>query len=162
MRMPIQRFKGLRPKHLNSEEGNALVEFAICFPFVLLVFICSIDLGRALNTYFTVTRIVYEGTRYAGQVGALEVGSYPSVTSASLQPGHLLVRSRVDALLLKYDINPGTLPANYLTTSRIQTVGSRDTVQVSLKIPFKPIFPLFAQTLGILGTDATGPYLFLG
>lgn len=153
---------GQRPFALDSEEGNALVEFLFCFPFVLLVFISSIDLGRALNAYFGITRIVYEGARYAGQVGGLETGTFPTVASATAKPGHLRVRSRVDNLMLKYNINPGVLPSTYLSTACIQTAGQRDSVRVSVSVTFDPIFPLFQSMLGVLSTDATGPYLFTG
>jgi hypothetical protein len=149
---------------LSSEKGNSIIEFVFCFPFVLLVFVCSIDLGRALNSYFTITRVVYEGARYAGQVGALEVAAPDSAASALTYPGHIRVRNRVDLLLIRYDINPSNLPADYLKTERI-TYGPgatrRDEVRITLKIPFQPIFPMFQGVLNILGTRATGPYLFM-
>ena len=160
----------------NSERGNALIEFLLCFPFVLTVFMFSIDLGRALNTYFTITRIVYEGTRYAGQVGTLEVQDCRTLTQATPFPGHMLVRSRIDTLLIRYNINPGTLTPDYLRTRRIAKditiINDRDRVFVSLSIPFEPIFPLVGELfkdptdpdpnkVPRLSANSTGPYLYL-
>ncbi len=143
-----------------NEQGNAMLEFLLSLPFILLVFYGSIDLGRAFNTYFTITRVVYEGTRFAGTVGGLELGSYANAALAASAPGHQRVRARVDTLLLRYNINPGTLPPEYLATERLQIAGGRDQVRVTLRLPFRADFPLLRGVLRTLGTDAVGPYLF--
>ncbi len=152
-------------REIASERGNSIIEFLLCFPFVFVVFVSTVDLGRALNTYFTITRVVYEGARFAGQVGGLEVAAITSASTAVGNPGHQRVRSRVDILLQKYGMDPGVIGVqdpNYLYTERLQPAGDRDQVRVRLRIPFQPIFPLLQGFLGILGTEATGPYLFMG
>lgn len=158
------RYHEEQSSFLTNERGNAIIEFLLCFPFVLMVFMCSIDLGRALNSYFTITRIVYEGTRYAGQVAGLESGTYPDFNSTTGKPGHRLVRARVDQLLFRYSINPGTLDPTYLETKmtlrNTSIVNDRDRVYVSLTIPFEPLFPICGLFLNNLTANSTGPYLF--
>lgn len=130
---------GVSPNILKSEEGNALIEFLFCFPFVFLVFISSIDLGRAL-----------------------EVGSFNTVDLNNPTPGHQLVRNRVDTLLIRYGINPGTLPCDYLTTARIQTAGEKDYGQIASKSDLRSDLSTFPGNTRDPVDGRDRPYLFLG
>lgn len=149
----------------NDESGIALVEFLIAFPFLFVFLIGMFDLGVALNKYYTLNRIAYEGTRYAASLPVLEPNSYPTATSVATAPGHQQVRARVDTLLLRNGINPVLLPTDYLLTARIPsaTLGAgytRDQVRVRIKLPFVALFPLIGNALPFIGADVSGPYLF--
>src|SRR6185312_8936668 len=88
-------------------------------PFLYLLLIGMVDLGLALNRYFLINRIAYEGVRFAASVPALEDGTYPTaaaVTGSPSKPGHMKVRDRVNALLATNGISLNSLPADYLTT----------------------------------------------
>lgn len=50
--------------------GNALVEFALSFPIMLLVTLMIFDIGRALFVYTSVTNLAAEGVRYASVHGS--------------------------------------------------------------------------------------------
>lgn len=49
--------------------GNALVEFALSFPVMLLVTLMIFDVGRALFVYTSVNNLAAEGVRYASVHG---------------------------------------------------------------------------------------------
>ena len=46
-----------------SERGTALIEFALVLPFVLLLTVCVVDLGRAFYTKNILATAVREGAR---------------------------------------------------------------------------------------------------
>jgi len=48
-----------------KQKGQSLVEFAMVVPFLLLVVVGTIDLGRAYYYYNTISKAVREGARYA-------------------------------------------------------------------------------------------------
>ena len=52
-------------KMTGMKKGQALVEFAVIFPFIILLMIGLIDVGRALLAYSTLNNAVREGTRIA-------------------------------------------------------------------------------------------------
>src|SRR6185295_6701292 len=46
------------------ERGTQLIEFAIAFPFLLLMFAGAIEMGRLFYTYTTLTKATVVGARY--------------------------------------------------------------------------------------------------
>jgi TadE-like protein len=54
-----------------GQRGQALVEFAIVFPLLLIVVFGIIDFGRALQTYITINNASREGAR----VGSINPGA---------------------------------------------------------------------------------------
>jgi TadE-like protein len=51
--------------HLKDERGQALVEFALVIPILLLVLFAVLHFGKAINYYNDATHIAAEGARYA-------------------------------------------------------------------------------------------------
>lgn len=71
----------------SSDSGNALVEFALVMPIVIVLLVGMIDVARAANAYATLSSAAREGSHYA----ALHPTAAPSaITSA--------VRARVEPL----------------------------------------------------------------
>jgi Flp pilus assembly protein TadG len=60
---PTNRGRGQRERR--ARRGQALVEFALVFPILLLVLIALFDLGRAVFAYNTLTNAAREGARLA-------------------------------------------------------------------------------------------------
>lgn len=52
-------------KRLNNRKGQALVEFALLLPFIMLVLIGIVEFGRAWNAKQMVTDAAREGARWA-------------------------------------------------------------------------------------------------
>jgi Flp pilus assembly protein TadG len=51
--------------HLKDESGQALVEFALVIPILLLVMLAVLHFGKAINYWNDATHITAEGARYA-------------------------------------------------------------------------------------------------
>src|SRR5689334_7338010 len=66
--------------HMREDSGQALVEFALVIPLLLLVLFAIIHFGKAFNYWNDATHLTAEGARYA------EVNRLPNPTSGlSLQ-----------------------------------------------------------------------------
>jgi Flp pilus assembly protein TadG len=52
-----------RPANRENERGQAIVEFAIVLPLLLILLFGVIDFGRALQTYITINNASREGAR---------------------------------------------------------------------------------------------------
>ncbi len=158
----------------DAESGVALFEFSIVLPFLLLFIMAIWDLGRALNEYLTVSRIVYEGTRFAASVPGLET---PTTVSAGVTKGetdglinavvpldvvtHKRVRDRISQILVRYNIP--------FSDANVKTQVVKDysgggvpnfTVTVGVRLRFRSNFPLLDQLLSQVGSESTGPYMF--
>ncbi|MEX2236491.1 MAG: TadE family protein [Dehalococcoidia bacterium] len=53
-----------RPGSRRGERGQALVEFALVLPLLLIMLFGIIDFGRALQTYITINNASREGARF--------------------------------------------------------------------------------------------------
>jgi Flp pilus assembly protein TadG len=50
------------------EDGTQLIEFTIAFPFLLLMFAGTVEMGRLFYTYTTLTKATVVGVRYLSSV----------------------------------------------------------------------------------------------
>ncbi len=155
------QFKNLRAYHSEAteEQGNAILEMALVLPFILIIVAASVDLGRALNQYISVTRVVYEATRYAASVPSLETGTV-QLTDSNIPAGHAAIQQRVRVLLQSTD----ALDFNDITkleTTLSDNAGKLE-VHVDIDFAFNALFNEFTM-LNVQGSSrATGPYLFIG
>ena len=172
-RQTFDRRVGDRRAGAAGDAGVALIEFSIALPFLLLLTMAIWDLGRALNEYLTVSRIVYEGTRYAASVPGLETPNTPAANvtegnSAGLSNAaipvnvstHQRVRDRISQLIARYGI-----PANEanITTKVVKDrtgALANNSVTVGVRFRFRSNFPLLDQLITQIGADSTGPYMF--
>ena len=84
-RPPGNRFTALMVKSLLSRErGQELVEFALMLPFLLLILIGIIDLGRTFHAAITIANSSRTGARYAISYGYEDIGGVVSVDSAAI------------------------------------------------------------------------------
>jgi Flp pilus assembly protein TadG len=78
---------------LRHEDGQAVVEFVLLFPLVLVMLMVVVEFGFALHTYVTINNAASEAARYAA------VGNEPNVGAAcQTAPGTPSIEGRaVDA-----------------------------------------------------------------
>lgn len=123
------------------------------------------DLGMALNAHLTLGRIAYEGARYASSIAQLEKVAANTNAEFIASPGHKRIKDRVELLLQRQNIKLSDLPEGFLRTERVrkEDIGtSADQVRVTLRVPFRTIFPFLQSVMPSLTADVTGPYLYVG
>lgn len=111
--MLIKR-KWLLLKSLENQKGQALVEFAIILPILLMLVMGILQFGMMLNSYLTIENAAREGAR-AGIIGSsdVEIQNLIIDTSPSLDPKNLTVsitptetnRKSGDTLIVKVTYN---------------------------------------------------------
>ena len=111
--MVIKR-KWLPLRNLKNQKGQALVEFAIIIPILLMLVMGILQFGMMLNSYLTIENASREGAR-AGIVGSsdVEIQNLIISTSPSLDPKNLIVsitptetnRKSGDTLIVKVTYN---------------------------------------------------------
>jgi len=79
-------------KSLKNQKGQALVEFAIILPIIMLLIMGIFQFGMMLNAYITIENASREGAR-AGIIGSSDAGIETLIisTSPSLEPERLTV-----------------------------------------------------------------------
>lgn len=149
---------------MNRQDGNAFTELAIVLPLLLLLIMGTVDLGRILNEYLTITRIAYEGTRYAASVAELEPGQF--TVAASTPQSHQAVRERIGTLLERHDMSPTSSGITISTAlydkdafAHPTIAGYDKVVHVRISVPFNSWFPLL-DFMDEVSAEASGPYLF--
>lgn len=79
-------------KCLRNQKGQALVEFAIILPVILLMVMGIVQFGMMLNSYLSITNAAREGAR-VGIIGSTntEIRDAITGTSPSLQPEKMII-----------------------------------------------------------------------
>ena len=79
-------------KNLKNQKGQALVEFTIVLPILMLLIMGIFQFGMMLNAYITIGNAAREGAR-AGIIGSTdaEIRNLIISTSPSLEPENLTV-----------------------------------------------------------------------
>jgi TadE-like protein len=120
-----------RPRsHIHREDGQALVEFALVVPVLLLILLGVIWLGKAFNYWNDATHLSAEGARYAA------VNRKPDPSNASsLQ---LQIRMQADTGELRNGQAGGavTSPAQVCIDFPNTTSAPRDPVRVSMSFSY--------------------------
>lgn len=109
---------------LKNRKGQALVEFAIILPILLLLVMGIIEFGLIFNAYLTIQNASREGARYG-------------ITGASDADIVSLVRSDCSAL-----------QSTYLTVNVTPAEGSRitgDTLVVSVSYSYHMVTPIISS-----------------
>ena len=125
--------------HANDETGQALVEFALVLPVLLIVLLGMLDFGKAFNYWMDTTQIAAEGARYAA------VNRKPAPGDAATLQQQLL--SQADTTELR-DGGSASLPtaAEVCISFPNGTSNPGDPVQVSMTFTY--------QWLAFLGSNA--------
>lgn len=92
------------------ENGSAMIEFAIVFPILLLLFAGCAELGRLLYTYTTLAKATDVGARYLSTSGDATSSDANKVAAAKLKAQSLVVCGFTDCTN-KTPIVAGLTPA---------------------------------------------------
>ena len=164
-----------RTNRTSDERGVALMELAVALPFLLILIIGVIDIGRMINQYLLLNYAVKTGVLKAMSQPSLLPGNFLSVTGnpGTLCPSsmggpvtantrHQNVQNEVqrligltdEALKNDYCIRTGLAQTNVPSDPRFRTV------DVELRAKYEAFFPLLDGMPITL--SATGPYLVSG
>lgn len=101
-------------KVLRNQKGQALVEFALILPIILLLILGIVQFGMLLNSYLSLTNAAREGAR-TGSLGSLDYEIKNTIvgTSPSLNAGNMVItispseslRSTGDTLTVSIEYN---------------------------------------------------------
>lgn len=114
-------------KALKNQRGQALVEFAIILPLLLLLVMGIMEFGIMLNSYLTVRNVSREGAR-AGIVGGSDVEIRNTIVSTS---------PNLEGSNLTVNIMPAEVSRK-----------SGDTLTVQLIYKYELIVPIISNLLG--------------
>ena len=73
-------------RHPGHQRGQALVEAALVVPLLLLLFMGTVEIGRALFAYVSLEEAVQEGASYAARVPSDTAGIRARVLTSSDHP----------------------------------------------------------------------------
>ena len=94
-------------KALKNQKGQALVEFAIVLPLILLIVLGIVQFGMLLNSYLSLTNAAREGAR-TGVIGGNNYDIIETIinTSPTLNPSKMTI---VPSPAEGYRVSGGTL-----------------------------------------------------
>jgi Flp pilus assembly protein TadG len=141
----------LRPRSgAACEGGQALVEFALVLPLILLIFLGILDFGRAMNYYNDLTQLAAEGARSAS-VNHNPDGTVP--TSPLTQLIQQQIKDQATTAEIKNNPSfhvcvgvPSGSPGVIDSTKVPATVGA--PVMVTASMPFD-LIPFIGDKIGI-------------
>ncbi|HKO44711.1 MAG TPA: TadE/TadG family type IV pilus assembly protein [Pyrinomonadaceae bacterium] len=83
--------KGRLIRLVRREDGNSIVELAVVFPLLLLLFVGIAELGRLFYTYTTLAKASKVGARYLSASRDATSASASNVATATLEAQSLVV-----------------------------------------------------------------------
>ena len=135
--------------------AQAIVEFAIVLPILLVVLIGIFEVGRYVFIYSAVTNASRNASRYASAVGYEETGTYhkylycDGIENAAIESAYMINVGPSD-ITISYDEGPGTGSLGQCTASGGEEtgvdVGTGDRVTVVVTADYKPMLNLIPIT----------------
>ncbi|HEU0295251.1 MAG TPA: TadE/TadG family type IV pilus assembly protein [Anaerolineales bacterium] len=129
-----------------KSKAQALVEFAIILPVLLLILYGLLEAGRLLFLYSNVVTASRQAARYgsatgAGTNGVVRYQDCLGITNAAQRVAFL---GPFDTVTIEYDAGPGYSAfdtCDVLPTDNISIVGNSNRVVVTVSEQFNPIIP---------------------
>ena len=137
------KIRKLNPK---KSKAQAMVEFAIVLPLLMLLLYGLLEAGRILFLYSTVVTASRQAVRYGSTTGAGTNGvfRYQDCIGIKNAASRVAFLGPFDTITIEYDTGPGYSPFDTCdgTTDTISLVGNSNRVVVTVSEPFTPIIPL--------------------
>ena len=128
-------------KNSHRTPGQAMLEFALVFPLILLIIIVFIDLGRIVYVYSALNNAVREGARYA------VVTRYPSSADRKLD-----IQQRVAGYAVAVPLNLNDVSIYCDRDQANENNPCNGYVTVSAHIEVEPMAAFLAQMIGVGNT----------
>jgi Flp pilus assembly protein TadG len=131
-------FQG-KPAVRRGAEGQALVEFALTLPFLIMLFVVLVELGLLIRSHMTVTSAVREGVRAVSSRGNADPSGGNAVNARVGSDGDLLLTQNVNTALQQERQNVlllmtyrGDVTESPITTTRVTDPVSGRSTSTSL------------------------------
>lgn len=159
MIQPIKKLKAL-----NREKAQTMLEFALVFPFVLLITYGIIEVGRAVFIYSAVNSAAREGARFgvAAGIDANGIVQYADCKGIrdAVRKTAFLISIPDSKINIQYDngstIKLSCLPSQNSIDPKLIKLGDRIIVTVTAR--YEPVIGGF---LGMVGYDMTKKIIVL-
>lgn len=119
------------------DRGQALVEFGLVLPILLLLIFGLIDLGRVVYAQNALSEGARDGARW-GSVQARAASDIPGIEAYTVD--------RIEAV-------PGVSATANCVTSSVLGCSPNDVLQVTAEADVEMITPVIAQLMGAMGLD---------
>ena len=147
-------------RFVRREVGSSMIEFAIVFPILLLLFAGAAEIGRLLNTYTTLAKATDMGARYLSTSRDATSTDSTLVNNAKLKAQRLVVCGYIDTCSGRTPLVPGLDVNNPATNVLVTLPVSTDTVKyVKVEIQNYSFPPGVFNLAGLTG-QASSKYYF--
>jgi Flp pilus assembly protein TadG len=144
------------------EDGSAMIEFAIVFPILLLLFAASAEIGRLLNTYTTLAKATDIGARYLSASRDATSSDSTLVAAATLKAQRLVVCGYSDTCSGRTPVVAGLDVNNPATNVKVTLPLATDTVKyVKVEIQSYSFPPGVFNLAGMTGQPSSKFYFAL-
>ena len=110
---------------IRHEQGSSIIELAIVFPILLLLFVGAAELGRLFYTYTTLSKATFVGARYLSTSRNAVNGTATEKTNAKNEAKNLVVCGvksiAANACNGQTPVVPGLTAANVLICDNFST-----------------------------------------
>ena len=110
---------------IRHEQGSSIIELAIVFPILLLLFVGAAELGRLFYTYTSLSKATYVGARYLSTSRNAVNGTATEKTNAKNEAKNLVVCGvksiAANACNGQTPVVPGLTTANVLICDNFST-----------------------------------------
>lgn len=141
-----------RKRTKNGRRAQAMVEFAIALPLLMMLLIGIIEVGRLIFIYTAVTNASREAVRFGSAVGFHDNTYYlkyqycSGIRNAAKQSA-ILTDLQDSDIVIEYDNGPGTsafdtCPTGVANDKTIVVKPGEDRVKVTITVEYEPLTQL--------------------
>lgn len=160
MRLP-PFVKRSQTRLVNDERGSSIVELAIVFPILLILFVGVAELGRLFYTYTTLAKATKMGARFLTTEKDAESTDDTTKTNVKARAARLVVCGYEDSCANRPSLLPGLTTSNVLVTLPNTTPGFIGPRYVTVQITGYAFQPLVFNVAGATKSSSAAFYFSL-
>src|SRR5829696_3604119 len=146
---------------INDERGSSIVELAIVFPILLIMFVGVAEIGRLFYTYTTLTKATKMGARFLTTEKDAESTDTTIITNVKARAARLVVCGFEDSCTDRPSLLPRLTTANVLVTLPDTTPGFIGPRYVTVQIQDYNFEPLVFNVAGATKSTSSTFYFSL-
>lgn len=150
--------KRSRTRFISDERGSSIVELAIVFPILLLLFVGVAEIGRLFYTYTTLAKATKMGARFLTTEKDAESKTDATQVAVKARAARLVVCGYEDSCTNRPSILPGLTTSNVLVTLPNTTAGFIGPRYVKVEITGYTFQPLVFTVSGATNSGSSTFY----